>query len=228
MLSHSWPLTSKSTQCERWHQQGTLFSHVYVSWWAGVLHLCWEYQQKSTSKVPFALFLFIPIYWAYPGMEIWCSLLGSAQLQMIFNALADALLWVTTLRGATYLKHFLDDFITAGTPTSLQRIQSCWSTRDLFSFPIATDKQEGPTTFLTFLGFEVDTMLFKLRIPAQKLKYLKATLRKWLHLKSCRKKELQSLVRLLHDTNVVIHPGCTFLRPLPYTFDQNCPQPFCI
>ena len=34
----------------------------------------------------------------------------------IFNCIADALQWIAMQRGVSYLDHYLDDFITAGTP----------------------------------------------------------------------------------------------------------------
>ena len=81
-------------------------------------------------------------------------------------------------------------------------------------FPIALNKWEGPATCRVFLGIEVDTMLLELRLPAHKLDHLKTILKKWSHLESCKKKELQSLVGLLHDASVIICPGRTFLRRL--------------
>ena len=45
----------------------------------------------------------------------------------IFNALADALEWTTLTRGASYLKHYLDDFVTTGHPHT----QECKPNLDL-------------------------------------------------------------------------------------------------
>ena len=127
----------------------------------------------------------------------------------IFNALADALQWITERCSVSYLRHYLDDFITAGRPHSEEcqtnlalLIELC----ALLGFPMAVDKREGPTTCLIFLGVELDTINFELRLPAEKLARLKAILRKWARLLSCRKRELQSLVGLLHDASIVIIP----------------------
>ncbi len=38
--------------------------------------------------------------------------------------------------------------------------------------PLAEDKQEGPSSSLTFLGIEVDTVAMELRLPQQKLRVL--------------------------------------------------------
>lgn len=142
---------------------------------------------------------------------------GLRSAPKIFNSLADALQWIAQSRGISYLQHFLDDFITAGKQQSdececnlLRLIDTC----DHLGFPIASDKREGPTTCLIFLGIDMDTVLFELRLTAQKLARLKSTLQRWSHLKSCRKRELQLLVGLLHDASIVVSPGRTFIRRL--------------
>ena len=84
----------------------------------------------------------------------------------------------------------------------------------LLGLPMAADKLEGPTTCLIFLGVELDNINLKMRLPAEKLARLKIMLRKWAHLLSCRKRELQLLVGLLHDASIVVTPGRTFLRRL--------------
>ena len=117
----------------------------------------------------------------------------------IFNALADALEWTTLTRGA---KHYLDDFVTTGhphTPECKQNLDLLVDTCRLLGFPLAVDKRE--VSCLNFLGIEVDTTLFELRLPRQKLERLKTMLQKWSRLKSCRKRDLQSLVGLLHDAS---------------------------
>ena len=142
---------------------------------------------------------------------------GLRSAPKIFNAIADALQWITELRGISYLKHFLDDFITAGRPHSNEckgNLQMLINTCDQLDLPMATDKREGPTTCLVFLSIELDTLHFKLQLLVQKLICLRATLQKWLRLKTCRKRELQSLVGLLHDASIIITPGRTFLHQL--------------
>ena len=142
---------------------------------------------------------------------------GLRSAPKIFNALADALEWTTLTRGATYLKHYLDDFVTTGHPHTQeckQNLDLLVDTCELLGFPLAADKREGPVTCLNFLGIEVDTTLFELRLPTQKLERLKTMLHKWSRLKSCKKRDLQSLVGSLHDASVIIRPGRTFLRRL--------------
>ena len=77
--------------------------------------------------------------------------------------------------------------------------------------PVATEKVEGPTTCLTFLGIEVDTISQQLRLPLAKLLRLKANIRGWLGCKSCKKCQLQSLLGHLNHTAMVVRSGRSFI-----------------
>ena len=90
----------------------------------------------------------------------------------IFNCIEDAHQWIATQWGVIYLGHFLDDFITAGAPSSgecSQNLSLLTSTCDILHLPMAVDKQEGPSTCLIFLGIELDTVGLELRLPHHKL-----------------------------------------------------------
>ena len=75
--------------------------------------------------------------------------------------------------------------------------------------PIASEKLEGPTDRLTFLGIEIDSQEMTLRLPVRKLLELKS---EWATRKSCTKRDLQSLVGKLQHACKVVRPGRTFLR----------------
>ena len=65
---------------------------------------------------------------------------------MIFNALADALQWIAEQRGVSYLRHFLDDFVTAGSPHSDEcdiNLQLLMDTCDRLGLSMVTDKREN-------------------------------------------------------------------------------------
>ena len=135
----------------------------------------------------------------------------------IFNCIADALQWIAKQRGISYLDHYLDDFITSGAPKSEEcskNLSILISTCDILGLPTAIDKQEGPTTCIIFLGVELDTERLELRLPHHKLIQLKSLLQQWTHLRSVKKKDLESLVGQLHDASVVVRSGCTFIRRL--------------
>ena len=115
---------------------------------------------------------------------------GLRSAPKIFNALADALQWIAERCGISYLGHYLDDFVTAGRPLSEEchtNLALLLELCDLLGFPMASDKREGPTTCLIFLGVELDTVKLELRLPTENLTRLKTILKKWVHLQSCRK-----------------------------------------
>ena len=78
--------------------------------------------------------------------------------------------------------------------------------------PIAKHKRDGPTTCLTFLGIEIDTIAAQLRLPADKLGRIQSLLAKWGDRKACSRKGLESLVGLLNHACKVVRAGRSFLR----------------
>ena len=141
---------------------------------------------------------------------------GLRSAPKIFNAIAAGLQWIAIDKGVTYLDHFLDDFITgaaseADCARNLHPLETTCSTLNL---PLALHKKEGPSTCLTYLGIELDTVAMEMRLPAQKLHRLKQTIHKWASMKFCKRKQLESLIGLLHDASIVVRPGRTFIRQL--------------
>ena len=60
--------------------------------------------------------------------------------------------------------------------------------------PLATNKLEGPSHCLTFLGIELDTQARFMLLPADKLSLLRDLLAKWSSRRSCRRRELELLI----------------------------------
>ena len=117
---------------------------------------------------------------------------GLRSAPKIFNAVADALKWIVWSNGVQEIFHYLDDFLVVGTPGSPQCANDLatllrWT--EELGLPIASEKVEGPTTRLTFLGIEVDTEALILRHPAEKLEGLKVLI-SWLRRRWCFKSEL--------------------------------------
>ena len=142
---------------------------------------------------------------------------GSRSSPYIFNCFADVLWWfITTLCGVAMCIHYLDDFFLAAKTKSecesyMKRV------KDLFCFlgvPIALDKLEGPSTVLTYLGIEIDTVKRILRLPVKKLTSLLDTLKVFKHKNACRKRELLSLIGKLSFASKVVKPGRLFVRKL--------------
>ena len=140
---------------------------------------------------------------------------GLRSAPKIFNALADALSWVLQNSGVRFVLHYLDDFLLLGPPDTAEcrqalavSLQSC----DELAIPIAAEKVEGPTTCLSFLGIEMDTVKWQLRLPQEKLHRTQALVASWRKRKGCTKRELLSLIGLLQHACRVVRSGRSFLR----------------
>ena len=111
--------------------------------------------------------------------------------------------------------HYIDDFLITGAPGSVECAQNMSimeQTCRAAGLPIEPSKSVGPTTTLTFLGIELDTVNQELRFPADKLQSLNWTLRNWRAKKSCTKRDLLSLIELLTHARKAVRAGRSFLR----------------
>lgn len=113
---------------------------------------------------------------------------GLRSAPKLFNAVTDAMEWHLKQRGIGQVFHYLDDFIVVAPPAS----SDCTRALDILNkscvrlrIPIAEHKQDGPTTCLTFLGIEINTNRFQLRLPADKLHLLQSCLTEWGDKKAC-------------------------------------------
>ena len=104
---------------------------------------------------------------------------GLRSAPKIFNAVVDALNWYLHQARIQNILHYLDDFIIITPPGSAEG-QKCLAILDrvcsALRLPIAEHKREGPTTYLVFLGIEINTFTFMLHLPADKLQWLQALL----------------------------------------------------
>ena len=142
---------------------------------------------------------------------------GLRSAPKIFTAIADAVEWIAREEGVQFVIHYLDDFLVLGAPDTNECETAVQKLLDVFSrlgLPVATDKLEGPTTRLVFLGFELDTVAWEIRLPRQKLEDLKELIRQWVGRRTCSRKELESLVGKLGHAAQVVPPGKTFMRRL--------------
>ena len=142
---------------------------------------------------------------------------GLRSAPKIFTAVADAIEWCMRQRGVEFIEHYLDDYIVFGPPesrTCSSNLTTLLEECEVLGAPMAEEKTEGPATVLTFLGIEIDTREACLRLPQDKLTRLRQTTEEWAQRKSCRKKELESLIGVLQFACKVIRPGRSFLRRL--------------
>ena len=142
---------------------------------------------------------------------------GLRSAPKIFNAVADALQWVLQQRGVACVYHYLDDFITLGErgkDSCAKNLQIILDVCKELGVTVATEKCEGPTTRIVFLGIEIDSERLEMRLPTDKLERLKETIRSWRGCKACSKRELLSLIGQLSHACKVVKPGKIFLSQL--------------
>ena len=122
-------------------------------------------------------------------------------------------------KGVRHIFHYLDDFLVVGPPGSPECAIALTTLNKAcagLGIPIAEHKRDGPTTCLTFLGIEVDTIAGQLRLLADKLDRLQSLLLEWGDRKACQRRELESLVGILNRACKVVRSGRTFLRRMLY------------
>ena len=141
---------------------------------------------------------------------------GLRSAPLLFSAVADALQWMMQHKGASYVDHYVDYFITVGFPGSDEcsnntriMLQVC----EEAGAPVEEDKLEGPATTLPFLGIEIDMVAMELR-PPETLHQLLQKLTQWHGKTACTKWDLQSIISSLSHGCNVIKPGRLFLRRL--------------
>ena len=142
---------------------------------------------------------------------------GLRSAPKIFNAVADALEWCFQQAGVSTIDHYLDDFITWGPPAGQEchhNLETIKAVSDKLGVPLATDKEEGPTTRITFLGIEIDTNEGVLALPPEKLARIQQELSRWEGRRWCKRRDLESLIGLLHHAAQVVRPGRSFLHRL--------------
>ena len=147
---------------------------------------------------------------------------GLRSAPKIFTAVADALAWAMFVNGTRHFLHYLDDFLFVGPPsdsTTLKSLHLALNTCAQISFPVSHHKTVGPTTNLTFLGIEINTIEGILSLPEEKMSRLHDSLMSWKDRKSAPKRDFQSLLGHLSHASSVVRPGRIFVRHL---IDASC------
>ena len=94
----------------------------------------------------------------------------------MFTAFADLVAWAIHCRGVCWLQHYLNDFLLFEALGTLEVASAAAVAMDVLAnagIPVAAHKTEGPSTAVTFLGIMVNTVLFQLRLPSEKVTRLK-------------------------------------------------------
>ena len=115
----------------------------------------------------------------------------------------------------SFLLHYLDDFHTLGPPNSQtcqRNLHTCIQQFQDWGIPLHPDKLEGPSTLLTVLGIDLDSLLFQARLPQEKFDRIHTLLVSWSEKHHCTRKELESFFGNLQHVCKVVPSGRTFLR----------------
>jgi len=143
---------------------------------------------------------------------------GLRSAPYIFNCLAESVEWI--LRDSGRIRdiiHYLDDFLNVSAASRSLADKQRSVILDLFQYlnvPVAPEKVEGPTTTLTFLGIELDTLQLEMRIPADKRQDLLRIIGSLLTHRSTTRRELVSVLGKLSFIARALPSGRTFLRRL--------------
>ena len=135
---------------------------------------------------------------------------------LIFSAVTDALQWMMEQRGATWVRHYVDDFITVrpNVEECARNAEVMHKTCEEANIPVEPEKDEGPARVITFLGLQLDTVKMEVRLPQEKLEKLKELVANWKGQKAGRKRDLLSLIGLLTHAGKAVKPGRVYVRRL--------------
>ena len=141
---------------------------------------------------------------------------GLRSAPYIFSSVADLAEWILTENyDIGFLLHYLDDFHTLGPPNSStcqRNLDICVQRFCEWGIPLHPDKLEGPSTRLTVLGIELDSLQLQACLPQDKFDRILALLNSWSHKHHCTRKELESLIGNLQHACKVVPAGRTFIR----------------
>lgn len=115
------------------------------------------------------------------------------------------------------LRPYYGRFLFIGPPISSKcynALMSFYKLAQNIGLPIKPSKTVLPTTTLTFLGLELDTVKFEIRLPQDKVVSLMEEVLKLKSQKSATLKQLQSLIGMHNFACKFVPPGRTFLRRL--------------
>jgi hypothetical protein len=131
-----------------------------------------------------------------------CLPFGCAISCKIFELFSSFLEWLVTKKsGIETVHHYLDDFNFAGSALTNHcniLMHSFQSMCVELGIPLNQDKSVIPTTCLTFLDLEIDTMSMQIRIPQDKVQELVNLLLFWVAKDKIQLAPLQTLVGKLN------------------------------
>ena len=145
------------------------------------------------------------------------GLRSSCRLWELFaTALHHILERLPNLKFVKIVIHYVDDFLFVVKLEEDARafLHGAERVCKLLGIPMAADKREGPSTCLTFLGIELDTIDMEARLPIPKLREIHELCERWVKEERATVRELQALHGKLRFACQVVRPGRFYLRRL--------------
>lgn len=142
---------------------------------------------------------------------------GGRSSASIFTSFADLVCWILNHKYGLVAIHYSDDFLLFTRAYQSLALRHLQTFKDAFShlnIPIQEDKLVGPSTKITYLGIQIDTVTFTVSIPEDKVKEALEMMPKWCNRRTSTKRELQSLMGKLNFFSKVVLPGRLFVRRL--------------
>ena len=142
---------------------------------------------------------------------------GSRSSPSIFTEFADLLCWILTTNYSLIVIHYADDYLLLTIPCLILAQKNLEILLEVFDFlgvPVAKNKLIGPTTEAVYLGIQINTDTFEMSIPQKKRDEVLSILPKWIDRRTCKKRNLLSLIGKLQHCAKVVRAGRIFVRRL--------------
>lgn len=157
-----------------------------------------------------------------------CVPMGCASSCAIFESFSSALEWVARHKlGCHGVVHILDDFlfIEKTKERCAESLKLFLEFCSLVGIPLADEKTFQPNQVMEFVGITLDSVAMEARLPLDKVQKCYSLIEDFLGRKSCKKREMESLIGYLNFTCSVVLPGRAFLRRLISSI-MNVKEPY--
>ena len=141
---------------------------------------------------------------------------GCRSSPYIFDKLSRAIAWIAENNyGIKYIKFLLDDFLTIDPPDSHENAYRTMALLTMILRKLGLEysipKTIGPVNSLEYLGLILDTVLFEMRLPADKHTRIINMVKSFLGSSVCTKREMLSLCGNLSFSTRCIPAGRSFM-----------------
>ena len=139
-----------------------------------------------------------------------------------FQRCTDAIRFIMAQHGFPYLHNYIDDLIYTGLPSEIHKSYT-FLTELLgkLGLDISVKKLIPPSTSVTCLGIQIDTINRTISIPPDKLQEIVILCKNWASKTYCSKQDLQSLLGSLLYITKCVDPARSFLNRMLHLLRQN-------